>query len=279
MPAPSTKTSDIHTLFITDRLFRLMSNLNVSHIQRFSTGDGPGIRTTIFLKGCNLHCPWCHNPENIKPGHEELFYEKTGTKVPYGSVVSAAEAASDVLEDREFYITSGGGVTLSGGEPMLQSEGICELAAILTKQGVNVLIDTAGCVPWSSFETVLPYVNDFYFDIKAGTRAKYAELIGGEISLIENNLRKLVLIGANVTARIPLIPGVNDSEAELRQIGSIISSAGVRHADILPFHRLGTAKYEAMGIEYGFKNTLPPSREDIERAAGIIGAYAEVGVE
>ncbi len=256
-----------------------MSNLNVSHIQRFSTGDGPGIRTTIFLKGCNLHCPWCHNPENIKPEHEELFYEKTGTKVSYGSVVSAAEAASDVLEDRDFYITSGGGVTLSGGEPMLQSEGICELAAILTKQGVNVLIDTAGCVPWSSFETVLPYVNDFYFDIKAGTRAKYAELIGGEISLIENNLRKLVLIGANVTARIPLIPGVNDSEAELRQIGSIILSAGVRHADILPFHRLGTAKYEAMGIEYGFKNTLPPSREDIERAAGIIGAYAEVGVE
>ncbi len=256
-----------------------MSILNVSHIQRFSTGDGPGIRTTVFLKGCNLHCPWCHNPENIRADREELFYEKTGKRIPYGTMLAPASAAADVLEDKEFYIRSGGGVTVSGGEPMLQSEGVAELAAILRENGVNVLIDTAGCVPWSSFEAVLPFVSDFYFDVKAGSPAKYRELIGGEMALIENNLRKLVLVGANVTARIPLIPGVNDSETELRQIGAVISSAGVRHADILPFHRLGSAKYEAMGLDYGFKNTLPPSRDEILKAAGILGAYTDVGIE
>ena len=256
-----------------------MIDLNVSHIQRFSTGDGPGIRTTVFLKGCGLHCPWCHNPETVSPDHQELFYEKTGKTVPYGTIMPPSEVAADLIEDAEFYKASGGGVTVSGGEPMLQCEGVAELAKLLKAEGINVIIDTAGNVPWSSFETVLPYVNDYYYDIKTGSPAKYADIVGGSLALIENNLRKLVLIGANVTARIPFIPGINDSDAELRQIAEIVSSAGVRHADILPFHRLGSAKYEAMGLEYKFRNTRPPEKEDVKRAADIIGQYVETGIE
>ncbi|MCR5693796.1 MAG: radical SAM protein [Clostridia bacterium] len=256
-----------------------MSVLNVSTIQRFSTGDGPGIRTTVFLKGCSLHCPWCHNPENISPARVDLFYEKAGKTVSYGKPMLPQEVAADVLEDREFYLAGGGGVTVSGGEPMLQPEGTAELAAILKKAGVKTLADTAGCVPWSHFEAVLDSINDFYFDIKTASPEKYREIIGGDLSLIENNLRKLVLSGAFVTARIPLIPGFNDREQDLMRIGEIIKSAGVRHADILPFHRLGIAKYEAMGFEYKYKDTLPPGKDAVRRAADIIGEYAETGIE
>ncbi len=256
-----------------------MSTLNVSNIQRFSTGDGPGIRTTVFLKGCNLRCPWCHNPENISSAPEELFFAKAGKKEVYGKLMSPADLAEDLLEDADFYIRSGGGVTVSGGEPMLQYLGVYELAKLLAARSVPVIIDTAGCVPWSSFEKVLEVVNDYYFDVKAGTPGKYSELIGGDLALIESNLRKLVMAGANVTARIPFIPGVNDSDEELKRIGEIIGSAGVKHADLLPFHRLGVAKYEAMGLDYKYKDTLPPSRETLLRAAEIIGRYTETGIE
>lgn len=256
-----------------------MALLNVSCIQRFSTGDGPGIRTTVFLKGCYLHCPWCHNPENISPAPVTLFFEKAGKKESYGRMMEPRDVANDVLEDIEFYKNGGGGVTVSGGEPMLQPEGVSELAAILKNAGVPTLADTAGCVPWRSFETVLPYVNDFYFDVKAGTPAKYSSFVGGDLALIENNLRKLVLLGTNVTARIPLIPGFNDSDEELKRIGELIASAGVAHADILPFHRLGVAKYEAMGIGYTYKDTPPLPPERVLRAAEIMGKYAETGIE
>lgn len=256
-----------------------MANLNVSRIQRFSTGDGPGIRTTVFLKGCNLRCPWCHNPENVVSEPSVLFFKEAGKTVTYGLIMSPEEVAKDVAEDADFYRASGGGVTVSGGEPMLQPDGVAELARLLRKEGIETLIDTAGNVPWSAFEAVLPCVGDYYYDIKTPSPSLYKETVGGDMSLVENNLRKLVMAGANVTLRFPLIPGFNDSEKDLVKIGEIALSAGVRHLDVLPFHRLGVAKYEAMGLDYKYKDILPPKTEHVKRAAEIIGAYTDVGIE
>jgi pyruvate formate lyase activating enzyme len=256
-----------------------MAVLNVSNIQRFSTGDGPGIRTTVFLKGCNLHCPWCHNPENISPSPQTLDFKAAGKTATYGVIMTPLEVADDVSEDAEFYNAGGGGVTLSGGEPMLQYEGAAELAAILKERGIGTLIDTAGSVPWGNFEAVLGCVNDFYFDIKAGSREKYAALTGGDFDLIVSNLKKLVARGASVTARIPFIPGVNTSDEELRLILKVLLDAGVGRADLIPFHRLGSAKYAAMGLDYPFAKTLPPAAEEVARAAELLGKYIETGIE
>ena len=256
-----------------------MGVLNVSNIQRFSTGDGPGIRTTVFLKGCNLRCPWCHNPENISAAPQTLVFPNAAKPAVYGKMMTVEEVAADVAEDAEFYNAGGGGVTLSGGEPMLQYEGVAELAELLKGRGIGTLIDTAGCVPWRNFEAVLGSVDAFYFDIKAGTREKYASVTGGDFDLIVSNLKKLVSSGANVTARIPFIPGVNTSEEELGLILKVLLEAGVGRADIIPFHRLGSAKYRAMGLEYAFAKTPPPPKDEVARAASFFGKYIETGIE
>ena len=121
-----------------------MKELVLTNIQRFSIGDGPGIRTTVFFKGCNLHCPWCHNPETISPEINELYGEK----------YTVDEVMKEIMEDYAFYQESGGGVTLSGGEPLLQADGCAELARACTDAGISVLLDTAGNVDFSLFEKV-----------------------------------------------------------------------------------------------------------------------------
>ncbi len=255
-----------------------MTEITVSNIQRFSTGDGPGIRTTVFFKGCNLRCPWCHNPENISPAPQTLYYPSAKRSVSYGMRMTPEEIADNVSEDADFYAAGGGGVTLSGGEPMLQYKGASELAEILSNGGISTLIDTAGCVPWEAFECVLEHVNDFYFDIKTADAGKYWE-IGGDLGLITGNLRKLVECGANVRVRIPFIPGFNTSDEDCVNIRDLIVSIGAGRADLLPFHRLGTSKYEALGKEYRFRDTKPPRRQELLHAAEIYGKYLDIGIE
>ena len=255
-----------------------MKTLNVSDIQHFSTGDGPGIRTTVFLKGCNLRCPWCHNPETAVPGTQTLRF-RGGVVKTYGKTMTVGEIACDILEDAEFFAESGGGATLSGGEPLLQAQGVAELAEILLEKNVSTLVDTAGCVPFSAFETVLPYVRDFYFDLKTADADRYAEVIGGDIGLITDNLTGLVRSGARVKARIPFIPGFNDGPEDCEKLARLAAHCGCTEASLLPFHRLGTAKYEALGIDYKYKNTLPPGRDAVAEAVRIYAEYLNVNVE
>ncbi|MBQ3870461.1 MAG: radical SAM protein [Clostridia bacterium] len=255
-----------------------MTELNVSCIQRFSTGDGPGIRTTVFLKGCNLRCPWCHNPENLSSEPVTLEY-KSGIKTTYGKMMSIDLILSDVLEDIDFYKASSGGVTLSGGEPLLQSKQIAELAKALQSKGVSVLIDTAGCVPWSNFADVIEFTDTFYFDYKTSDPEKYEKVIGADKELVLNNLTRLVKTGKNVHARIPLIPGFNTDETDQANIGMDLFRAGVRYVDLLPFHRLGSAKYTAMGKEYAYKNTLPLEKDITEKIKEIHNEYFIVNIE
>lgn len=224
-------------------------NLRVSRVQRFSTADGPGIRTTVFLSGCNLHCLWCHNPET-QSGKTETMHFSTGKDEVCGETVSVERLLALLIKDRDFYRESGGGVTLSGGEPLLQAEGAAALLSALKNEGISTLVDTAGCVPQKNFAAVLPFTDLFYYDLKAGTKDVLAKYTGGDLTLVSENLRKISAAGANAVVRVPLIYGVNTDKKQTAGIAKIAKSAGVKEIDLLPYHDYGVSKYAALGRKY-----------------------------
>ncbi|MBE6756987.1 MAG: radical SAM protein [Ruminococcaceae bacterium] len=251
--------------------------INISNIQHFSVGDGDGIRTTVFFKGCDLVCPWCHNPENLASDTTVLHYRggKTETR---GMRVTPEEILPELLEDKEFFDTSGGGITLSGGEVMLQADGAARLSALLKAHGVSVLADTAGCVPYHAFETLNPVIDGYLFDVKTADSAKY-RAIGGDLDLVVSNLTALQRDGIPFTVRIPLIPDFNTDEGSIAAIGRLLNSLHIPSADLLPFHRLGSAKYEAMGLTYPYKDCTPPTADACARMAALYERYIRVKLE
>ena len=256
-----------------------MLHLNISDIQHFSTGDGTGIRTTVFLKGCNLHCPWCHNPETISPTPVTLTYKNANKTVTYGRSMTVDEVVAEVMEDIDFYRQSGGGVTVSGGEPLLQYEAVAALAKALRDKGISVILDTAGCVSWSRFEAVLPFVDTVFFDWKTSDPAFMKERIGGDLALIKGNLTRLITLGVNVHVRIPLIPDVNTAEEAVAAIMTDLREVGATTVALLPFHRLAVGKYEAMGLDYPYRDTPPLPVEEAKKIADIFAPYFTAYVE
>ena len=252
--------------------------LNVSMIEHFSTGDGPGIRTTVFLKGCNLHCPWCHNPETLSAESVTLTFQN-GKKVTYGKQMTVQEVLNEVLPDRDFYLQSGGGVTFSGGEAMLQSAEILPLAKALYEENIDLLIDTAADVSYSCFELLNPYVSTYYVDIKTADSGAYRTVCGGNIERICDNIRHLKEDGKTLHIRIPVIPGFNTANEQIRELCSLIGTLGVRDVDLLFFHRLGTAKYEAMGLDYQYAKCEPLSKIETEKIANRYREYFNVRIE
>ena len=238
--------------------------LNISNVQHFSVGDGEGIRTTVFFKGCNLRCPWCHNPENLTCSPVTAEYPVLGKTEILGKDVEAEDLLTELLEDKDFYIQSSGGVTFSGGEVMLQAEGALSLARLLCENGVSVLIDTAGCVPYKEFEKLKGAVSGYLFDFKTADASKYKK-IGGDLEVVSSNLKKLIADGENVQVRIPLIPDFNTDEDSVIGICESLKEIGVKEVELLPFHRLGSGKYEALGLSYEYRNYEPLSSEKLEK--------------
>jgi len=169
---------------------------NISNIQHFSVGDGEGIRTTVFFKGCNLRCPWCHNPENLTAHPAVLQYRSTGRTETLGRLVSAEEILPELLEDQDFYNESNGGVTFSGGEAMLQASELVSLARILKENGISVLVDTAGCVNYSSFQKLNPFVAGYLFDFKTAEEDKYQEILAEQREWIATKEAEVKAAGA-----------------------------------------------------------------------------------
>lgn len=252
--------------------------ITVSDIQHFSLGDGPGIRTTVFFKGCNLLCPWCHNPETQSFFPQILHYAARKEDRECGKVMPAAKVLEEVLLDAEFYAASGGGATLSGGEPLCQPDGAAALAEMLKRSGVHVLIDTAGNVPFSAFEKIAPFADEYYFDWKACNERDYASL-GGDYNLIFSNLQRLAAEGKNLTARVPLIPGFNSGDEYSAEMCECLRKAGVKKVGLLPFHRLGSGKYAALGREYAYRSCPPMTVKEAESAAKIYKKYFDVYIE
>lgn len=261
---------------------------NIFDIQKFSVIDGPGIRTTVFFKGCNLRCGWCHNPESQKKRAELLFYKNKcvscgmcdrvctrgdgectlcGKCTLYcpvhareivGKAYTAGEIYEQIIADKLFYDTSGGGATFSGGECMLQIDFLEEVLKKCHQAGVHTAVDTAGCVPWEYFQRVLPFADMFLYDIKCFTESLHRKGTGVSNGLILENLEKLSKeTNADIIIRIPVIPGFNADDDEMRRMADYAAGLRVASVELLPYHAMGENKYAALGMDvpaYGIPN-------------------------
>ena len=259
-------------------------------IERNSYVDGPGIRTTVFFKGCNLTCKWCHNPESQNPKKEILFYKNKCTgcgrckdlteedtnffcfndaKEICGKEYTVDEVLKEVVKDKAYYETSGGGVTFSGGECMLQIDFLLEILKKCKENGIHTAVDTAGHIPWERFETIMPYTDLFLYDVKSMDTDIHKQYTGVGNELILENLAKLLKREARVWVRVPVIPEINDNEENAQMIKAFFEANGYpEKVELLPYHAMGEHKYAALG-----KNTEKfdvPSKEKLEKLKSIV---------
>lgn len=229
-------------------------------IQQFSTHDGPGIRTIVFLKGCLLRCRWCCNPESQEYDIQTMM--KNGKNEIIGRDVTVEEVFETVKRDRIFYRRSGGGLTLSGGETLCQAEFALALLKVCKEHGINTAIETTLCVPFDMIEPLIPYIDTFLVDIKHMSSAKHEEFTTMKNELILQNARRVAEVANRFVVRVPVIPGFNDTEAEISDIAEFAATLhGVKEMNLLPYHRLGYDKYVGLGREYLMKDVPPPSKE------------------
>ena len=287
----------------------------VVNLQHFSTHDGPGIRTTVFLKGCSLRCKWCCNPETIAPKPELAFnlkhcigVKECGNCLPvcpeqalhvldsdgkirvnwdlcsncgkcvevcpskalyhFGSAMSISEVLAEVEQDGSFYGESGGGITLSGGECLMQPEFSAALLKEARARGINTAIETAGNVPWAFMAQVLPYVDTMLHDYKLTDPVAHRRWTGADNARILENYRAAYtqFPGINFIARIPLVPGVNDSEAHIDAVlDAILPYPNVSELELLPYHRFGDSKYGFLGRVYALEDFAAPTAERMQQ--------------
>ena len=253
---------------------RKMLTATIFDIERNSFVDGPGIRTTVFFKGCNLKCAWCHNPESQDFKPQMMFYQdkckgcgkckeicptpdrctlcrKCTLYCPVDARKVCGKEFSEIIKDKSYYENSGGGVTFSGGECMLQIDFLCEILKKCKENGLHTAVDTAGHVPFDSFEKIFPYTDLFLYDIKIFDREKHKKYVGAHNDLILENLKKLFKANAKIWIRIPIIPTVNDSIEEMKKIKDFLKTTGMpEKIELLPYHAMGENKYFALGKEY-----------------------------
>ncbi len=218
------------------------------NIQHFCLDDGPGIRTTVFFKGCSLRCRWCHNPESISK-NPEILQEKIGETL-CGTRYTVQEVLDEILGDQMFYRRSSGGVTFSGGEPMLQDAFLLRLAQACKENGVSTALDTAGNVlPGSYHEALLHAMDLILYDIKAIDDALHRRCTGASNAWIQENLRRISANGNRIWIRIPYIPGWNVTPSEIDRMSALfLALKGIERIELLPYHPLGESKYQALGL-------------------------------
>jgi pyruvate formate lyase activating enzyme len=289
----------------------------IFHIQRFSVNDGPGIRTTVFFKGCPLRCLWCHNPESISSGKQLLLREErcircgdclqlckngairkvdgryvtdrdicivcgTCLETCYadareivGREMTTEEVLFEVEKDRVFYDRSGGGVTVSGGEPLFQHEFLLSLLTASKEKSIHTTVDTTGYTSPDILERLSTFVDLFLYDLKSLDDNRHREFTGVSNRLILENLNRLVRWGKRVIVRIPLIPGVNDDGASIREIGSYVKNlGGVSEIHLLPFHTTGDEKYRRLGMEHRF--SAAPSPDHVQAVISDLKKYVDI---
>ncbi len=286
----------------------------VLNIQKYSLHDGPGIRTTVFLKGCPLSCWWCHNPESHLRGEEIMSWPSrclgcgacqavcpTGAismvegkavidrakctvcgecarvcgasaKEMVGKVLTSDQVMTEVMKDRIFYDESGGGVTFSGGEPLMQPQFLKELLMKSKEEGLETTVDTSGLANWAVLRDIAPFTDLFLYDVKVMDDHKHQKYIGASNKVVLENLEKLVGLGSRVRARIPIIPGVNDDDRNLRQTGEFLSRIGIRDVNVLPYHSMGSDKYSRLQKEYLLKDLKAPTDDTMKRVTRVLSS-------
>lgn len=235
----------------------------IFNIQRFSIHDGPGIRTIVFFKGCYMRCAWCCNPESQSYDIQTMI--EAGKEKTVGRDVTVEELMPEILADMPYYRRSGGGVTLSGGEVLAQADFAARLLRACKECGLHTAIETAASLPYSEIEKLLPFLDLVLMDIKLIDPVRHKEYTGISNERILDNARALAKSGVELIIRTPVIPGVNDSDAQIRAISSFARSLpGVREHHLLPYHRLGQDKYDGLGRKYSLNEIEPPTRAKME---------------
>ena len=284
----------------------------VGNIQHYSIHDGPGIRSTVFLKGCPLSCLWCHNPENLcfeaqlqwqkekclacgdcvcACPRRVLRLEAEGVSIDeaactrcgscaaacpslaltlLGKTMTVAEVLTLVQKDAIFYEGSGGGVTLSGGEPLAQAEFAAALLQELQRQGIHTALDTSGFAPVEHLMACAAHTDLFLYDIKHMDPLRHQQLTGVDNALILANLRALARQGAQIWLRIPLLPGLNDAPGHIAAIGDMARALGIGEVYLLPYHHLAQGKYEKLGLTCKLHDLQEPAQEHMEELREIL---------
>jgi pyruvate formate lyase activating enzyme len=289
----------------------------VFRIARYAVHDGPGIRTTVFLKGCPLRCWWCHSPESQSPGPELIVRTerclKCGTCLPAcphdaiepegdlfatdrdmceacGTCVRACPSGAremagteftvdrlmaEIEKDVVFFDESGGGVTFSGGEPLMQPDFLDEMLRRCQAVRIHTAVDTCGLADSEALLRISPNTDLFLFDLKLIDEGRHREVTGASNQRILENLRMLAALRGNIRIRFPLIPGINDHPENVRALGALVSSLGLTRVDVLPYHRAGIAKYVRLDSEYRLPDTQPPSSAEV---ADVVAMLEEHGL-
>lgn len=293
-----------------------MNTGTIFDIRRFSIHDGPGIRTTVFFKGCPLSCQWCHNPES-QARQPELWFRSqrcircaacltvceqgaisldgdfptsdpekctlcgtcatacaTEAREIVGREMSVGQVIAEVERDLIFYEETNGGVTFSGGEPLLQAAFLKELMLEFREREIHIALDTCGYSNWKAFDCLRHLVDLFLFDLKLIDDVKHRKYTGVSNRPILNNLQQLTREGHALILRLPVIPGITDSNHDLSQIGQFVAALpGRPPVEILPYHSTGVAKYQRLGKKY-LLHTLPfPSSERMSEIAETLQSY------
>lgn len=249
-----------------------MATGHLFDIKRFSTHDGPGIRTTVFLTGCPLACWWCHNPEALAlhaPAGAHAACAPAATVSGRGFVgeFTTAQVLDEVLRDRPYYERSGGGVTVSGGEPFEQAGFLLDLLRESRRNGLHTAVDTCGLAPAEIVREAAAMTDLFLYDLKLLDPAEHERYTGRCNDAILENLLLLDRLGARIWVRIPLVPGITAAPANLEAASRfLLDHVSCRRVSLLPYHRAGTAKHARLGREYRLPDLAPPSAEDVAAA-------------
>jgi pyruvate formate lyase activating enzyme len=293
-----------------------MQTGEIFDIKKYAIHDGPGIRTTIFFKGCPLSCRWCHNPEGLSRTTQRLYREercigcmecvkacpndaltatengpkwvaancvycKTCARVCpaeavefIGKTMSVEDVVAEITKDTLFYDQSSGGVTFSGGEPLMQPSFLMGLLKACGDLDLHRTVDTCGYADTRTLLNVATHVELFLYDLKHMDSEKHYRYTGVPNEMILTNLKCLSRQGAGIIIRLPLIPGINDDRENIERTGAFLSSlAGVNQVNILPYHHTAAAKYKSLGLNYGAVDIARPTRDHLESIAGQLEKY------
>lgn len=282
----------------------------IFNIQKFSLHDGPGIRTVVFFKSCPLRCKWCSNPESQDFKLQVLYNESKCTKclhciqsnkaqnivwknnkinVSYydqeedysklcpnhalqveGSYTSIGTICNEILKDKDFYDESNGGVTLSGGEVLSQAESAIQLCKELKKLHIQVAIETTGYAQKDIFQEILKHIDLLLFDVKHYDTKKHMESCGVANTLIIENMKYAIQKRVDIIARIPIIPGFNDTLEDAHNFCILLNEIGIKKVNLLPFHQMGSSKYEQLGMSYTMKDAKQLFPEDLKSYCDIM---------
>ncbi len=240
-------------------------------IKRYAVHDGPGIRTTVFFKGCPLRCRWCHNPESQERREESMpVKRKLGDNVfddvqTVGYEISSKKLVEQIERDFVFFDESGGGVTFSGGEPLMQPEFLLECLKGCKEKNIQTCVDTSGAVNTSLLNEIIAHTDIFLYDIKTADKAVFEEYVGHGFDIVIKNFQIIAEKAKRVIIRIPVIPGVNDDEKSVTQIMDLLDkNHTINEVSLLPFHRTGVDKYRRLGRIWKMGNLKNLQQSDIE---------------